>query len=218
MSLVTMFFIGAKKWPGITKVMEKCAEVIQVCAKLQATLGESVLPAPSFDGADGRGQASAIVHWDGTNLKERLEDEMGDALAAFDFVIHHGELNSARIAARRREKRALFEKWQVEQGGYGLPPVTGTVGVDASPHPIVPLWNQASSHTAIPWVGEVTAASKWNPPLAPGLESPALMPGQRLVAVHWKMKCEHRDDMTGADWVDPSGECDVCFQTGIDAL
>ena len=204
MSLVTMFFIGAKKWPGITKVMEECAEVIQVCAKLQAALGE-------------------ILHWDGTNLKERLEDEIGDAYAAFDFVIHHSGLNPAKIAARRREKRALFEKWQVdqstpafardihsEQDGFGTS--EASVLVQDAP-------DQRSNDTAIQWdIPRASAGrpSGWNPPLAPGLSSPSLAPGQRLVAVHWKMTCGHRDDDTGSDWVDPSGECRVCFQTGIE--
>jgi NTP pyrophosphatase (non-canonical NTP hydrolase) len=90
-----MFDIGSRVWPGISKLIEECAEVVQVCGKLIALRGER-------------------RHWDGTDLKERLEDEVGDGYAAAQFVIEHCGLDIGRIRARASQKHALFEKWHAE--------------------------------------------------------------------------------------------------------
>ena len=90
------FSIGSTKWPGISKLIEECGEVIQVCGKLIGTGG-------------------LIHHWDGTNLKERLEDEIGDVMAAVSFITLKCCLDHKRIAARQIEKLALFRKWHEEQ-------------------------------------------------------------------------------------------------------
>jgi hypothetical protein len=90
-----MFDIGSRVWPGISKLIEECAEIIQVCGKLIALRGER-------------------RHWDGTDLKARLEDEIADGYAAGQFVIEHCDLDTGRIAQRAREKIALFEKWHDE--------------------------------------------------------------------------------------------------------
>ena len=90
------FSIGSTRWAGISKLIEECGEVIQVCGKLIATGG-------------------AVEHWDGTNLKERLEDELGDLMAAVSFVTSRCSLDHRRIAARQMEKLALFRKWHEEQ-------------------------------------------------------------------------------------------------------
>ena len=92
-----LFYIGAKKWPGLSKLVEEAGEVVQVCGKLIATGGN-----PS--------------HWDGTNLHERLEDELGDLLAAIDFVIERNSLRLSRtkIASRRSEKLKMFDHWHEE--------------------------------------------------------------------------------------------------------
>lgn len=92
------FSIGSTKWPGISKLIEECGEVGQVCGKLIGTEGRA-------------------AHWDGTNLRERLEDEMGDVLAAIAFVTSKNALNHKRIAERQMEKLALFRKWHEEQSG-----------------------------------------------------------------------------------------------------
>lgn len=89
-----MFFIGARIWPGITKLVEEAGEVVQVCGKLMANGGAS-------------------VHYDGSNLYERLEEELGDVLAAIDFVMQHNDLrlSRTRIESRRKKKLQMFEHW-----------------------------------------------------------------------------------------------------------
>ena len=56
-----------------------------------------------------------VNHWDGTNLKQRLEEELGDLLAAIHFVIDKNlTLSTGEIGHRQGEKRRLFEKWHEE--------------------------------------------------------------------------------------------------------
>jgi NTP pyrophosphatase (non-canonical NTP hydrolase) len=90
------FSIGADVWPGLAKLMEECGEVVQVGGKLQGTGG-------------------AIHHWDGTNLKERLEDEMGDAQGAMMFVIAHCNLDGQRINRRAIAKLTQFDEWHLNE-------------------------------------------------------------------------------------------------------
>ncbi len=97
MSSPAMFAIGAKSWPGLSKLSEEAGEVVQVVGKLMGTGGE-------------------IAHWDGTNLRGRLVDEMGDLLAAIRYVAkHHGFEQAVEI--RARGKLATFERWHEEQQG-----------------------------------------------------------------------------------------------------
>lgn len=91
-----MFAIGDREWPGLSKLAEECGEVGQVIGKLMGTRGQ-------------------IHHWDGTNLATRLEEEMGDAKAAIDFVLTHCSLSSSAVERRRQEKGRLFEKWHEEE-------------------------------------------------------------------------------------------------------
>jgi NTP pyrophosphatase (non-canonical NTP hydrolase) len=90
------FSIGSTKWPGISKLIEECGEVVQVCGKLIAIHGET-------------------SHWDGTNLRERLEDELGDLLAAHAFVVKMNGLDGTRIRVRNAMKQELFRRWHEEQ-------------------------------------------------------------------------------------------------------
>ncbi len=96
MKLTGPFSIGSRIWPGISKLIEECGEAVQVCGKLLGSSGE-------------------INHWDGSNLKTRLEDELGDLLAAIDFVIDHCGLNSAYVLTRMQRKRERFEKWHEDE-------------------------------------------------------------------------------------------------------
>lgn len=93
----TAFAIGAAHWPGISKLMEEAGEVVQVCGKLMATYGEA-------------------EHWDGTNLARRLEEELGDLIAACEFVTLKNEprLSEYAIKSRRDAKLAVFCKWHAE--------------------------------------------------------------------------------------------------------
>ncbi len=92
------FAIGGSVWPGLSKLTEECGEVGQVIGKLMGTGG-------------------ATNHWDGSNLAERLTDEMGDVLAAIEFVAdkNRGLIDFRRLMDRRGQKLALFEKWHREQ-------------------------------------------------------------------------------------------------------
>lgn len=94
----TLFAIGATHWPGVSKVVEEAGEVVQVAGKLMATYGEA-------------------RHWGDGDLVQRLTEEVGDLLAAIDFLIaHNAILDPKLIDRRRRAKRDTFEKWHHEQG------------------------------------------------------------------------------------------------------
>lgn len=95
-----MFFIGATKWPGISKLMEECGEVLQVCGKLIATRGE-------------------VKHWDGEKpLDERLLDELADLCAAIDFVVIENFSLKEIVALNERAKEKLdrFKRWHADEG------------------------------------------------------------------------------------------------------
>jgi NTP pyrophosphatase (non-canonical NTP hydrolase) len=95
-----MFAIGSPKWPGLSKLDEEAGEVVQVIGKLMGTGGDP-------------------DHWDGTDLRIRLQEEIADVLAACDFVqlVNPYALDEVAIAERRREKLETFLRWHREQGG-----------------------------------------------------------------------------------------------------
>lgn len=104
------FSIGGKLWPGISKLIEEAGEVTQVCGKLIGSRGN-------------------IHHWDGSNLKERLQEEMGDLWAAMQMVIKANDLDEDAMQERASSKLALFWKWHNEQPaptatGETVPPST----------------------------------------------------------------------------------------------
>ncbi len=88
------YAIGSSLWPGISKLIEEAGEVVQVAGKLLATGG-------------------AVDHWDGTNLRDRLIEEMGDLLAAIEFAAHANKIE-ADVMARAAEKLSLFRGWHRE--------------------------------------------------------------------------------------------------------
>lgn len=89
-----MFAIGDKKWPGVSKLMEECGEVIQVLGKLMGSRGK-------------------IEHWSG-DLNAMLHDEIGDLLGAIQFVIIKSNLNRDKIEKRASLKLQRFLKWHQE--------------------------------------------------------------------------------------------------------
>lgn len=102
------FSIGQNIWPGIAKLIEECGDVTQVCGKLIATGGRE------------------DHYWSGHDLGCDLVNELGDLLAAIDFVRAHNVFShfvvanglpthGAAIEARRREKFDLFQHWH---GGH----------------------------------------------------------------------------------------------------
>lgn len=92
-----MFAIGDQQWPGVSKLVEECGEILQVVGKLMATHGEA-------------------LHWDGSNLRQRFLEELADLGGAYEFVVgflSHDE--RAAVRQRAREKYALFQRWHREQ-------------------------------------------------------------------------------------------------------
>lgn len=93
------FSIGSTVWPGASKLIEEIGELGQVLGKLIATHGET-------------------AHWDGTDLRVRLIEEMGDVQGALDFMAQMNFKPFERVAMSTRAewKRRQFFEWQDEQG------------------------------------------------------------------------------------------------------
>lgn len=78
---------------GVAKLIEECGELQQVLGKRLAVWDQD-------------------EHWDGSNLRDRMAEEMGDVLAAIEFVssmfgIHRETLD------RKAEKLQLFVDWHL---------------------------------------------------------------------------------------------------------
>lgn len=93
-----MFAFGDKEWPGLAKLNEESGELVQVIGKLMMTHGQA-------------------KHWDGSDLRARLVEEMGDVSAACAFIYAHvlTAEERATVCDRVRKKLALFVKWHREQ-------------------------------------------------------------------------------------------------------
>jgi len=85
---------------GLVKLTEESAEVIQVAAKMIAY--------PELQ------HSETVCHPDGSLLRKRLEDELGDALAAIEFVTEKLELDTARINKQHQFKLNRFRQWDEE--------------------------------------------------------------------------------------------------------
>lgn len=85
---------------GLLKLTEECGELVQVASKLAS------YPRLVF--------AMFAKHPDGTVLRERLQDEMGDVLAAIQFVTEKLTLDSDTIDARKFRKLSRFRQWDTE--------------------------------------------------------------------------------------------------------
>ena len=88
---------------GVAKLIEECGELQQVLGKKLAMWDQD-------------------EHWDGTNLRTRMVEEMGDVLAAIRFVADQFGLSWADVLARDAHKRALFETWhaQIDNNDQGI--------------------------------------------------------------------------------------------------
>lgn len=96
---MTDFAIGGEVWPGTSKLIEEMGELNQVLGKLIATGGEE-------------------VHWDGLNLRVRLQEEIADVRAAIYFFEQSNFAINERnnIIDRADEKHRLFWKWHLARG------------------------------------------------------------------------------------------------------
>lgn len=89
------FSIGTHVWPGTAKIQEETAELNQVLGKLVAVSGET-------------------KHWS-YDLREKLIEEIGDALGAIQFFCDMNMTEDMeRISERAAMKRSLFHQWQSE--------------------------------------------------------------------------------------------------------
>lgn len=108
------FDIGSPEgWPGLSKLIEEGGEAVEVLAEL--ALARAIgrmqrIAGKIIQTLDGK-------HWDG-DLEPLLIDEMGDVLAAIEFLASR---RGCWEPTRRRalEKFALFEEW--EQSGDTKP-------------------------------------------------------------------------------------------------
>ena len=64
----TMFKIEDKKWPGVAKCLEEMSELSTEFGRLIANNGK-------------------VKHWNGTDLKLTIKDEVADVLAALTFFV-----------------------------------------------------------------------------------------------------------------------------------
>jgi NTP pyrophosphatase (non-canonical NTP hydrolase) len=92
------YAIGNDHWPGASRIIEEGGELLQVIGKLI--------------GAAGRPE-----HWDGSNLPERLVEEIGDTLAALEFFVQVNGLPAQDIARRTTQKVALYRQWHANPTG-----------------------------------------------------------------------------------------------------
>lgn len=86
------YSIGSNHWTGISKLIEEAGEVSQVCGKILGTGG-------------------VVEHWDGTNLKTRLEEELADLTAAIAFVVARNNLDFLAVQQRASKKLTTFGEW-----------------------------------------------------------------------------------------------------------
>jgi len=96
------YSIGSNHWPGLSKLIEEAGEVQQVVGKLIATGGKT-------------------KHWEGSDLRERLQEELGDLIAACFFVMEANSLDEETIRSRHQAKLMLFHRWHVEQADSVAP-------------------------------------------------------------------------------------------------
>jgi NTP pyrophosphatase (non-canonical NTP hydrolase) len=85
------FSIGSTVWPGASRILEEAGELTQVLGKLIGSGGDT-------------------THFDGSDLRDRLVEEIGDLSAAIAFFVVHN-LPADEIDQRKRKKLAKYEKW-----------------------------------------------------------------------------------------------------------
>jgi len=91
------YSIGSDRWPGVSKLIEEMGEVQQVLGKLLGTGGQP-------------------AHWDGSDLRVRLHEELADLQAAMMFVIETNDLDGEAILARSNAKFLRFKQWHAGDG------------------------------------------------------------------------------------------------------
>lgn len=92
------YSIGSGHWPGVSKLVEELGELGQVLGKLIAINGSA-------------------SHWDGSDLRVRLVEEMGDVRAAISFFSQQNLTpeEAIRLASREADKLQTFHDWHTDQ-------------------------------------------------------------------------------------------------------
>lgn len=90
---------------GLAKLIEEMGEAQQVAGKMLAWWNTDE------------------PHWDGSSLKERMAEELGDVIAAAWLVASSLEI-ADEVLSRYEEKDQLFEAW-------GSDPTNNDHGIDA---------------------------------------------------------------------------------------
>lgn len=95
---------------GVAKLIEETGELQTELGKLQQTLGKRLA---MWDQDE---------HWDGSNLKVRMEDEFADVSASMYFVSLQLGMDSERMNRRQIAKIELFGTWheQIANNDHGI--------------------------------------------------------------------------------------------------
>jgi hypothetical protein len=90
------FSIGGQVWPGTSKLLEEMGELQQVLGKLVGSHGET-------------------AHYDGSDLRRRMVEELADVQAAIAFFQRNltSDENN-QLFVRYTRKLELFDKWHEE--------------------------------------------------------------------------------------------------------
>lgn len=89
---VRPYCIGSPIFPGLAKHIEESSEVAIIIAKIM-------------------GCGHMGLHWDGQNLKEELEKELGDQLATLKFLAEQNDLDYDKIFERSLVKLKIYRRW-----------------------------------------------------------------------------------------------------------
>lgn len=90
------FQLGSRVWPGLSKLTEEAGEVVQVAGKLMGTGGDH-------------------DHWDGTDLRVRIAQEVADLSAACRaFFQLNDYAGSPWVLEREIQKYHQFIDWHNE--------------------------------------------------------------------------------------------------------
>ena len=80
---------------GLTKIVEECGELTQICAKKIAYMEKD-------------------FHPDGQFMRGEIEKEIADVLASIEFVVAKWNLNREDISNRMMEKLRRYNEWERE--------------------------------------------------------------------------------------------------------
>lgn len=90
------YSLGSRHWGGLSKLTEEAGEVIQVAGKIMGNGGQA-------------------EHWDGTNLRKRMGEEVADLSAAVRcFILLNGYDGAPWVLEREQTKLAQFLQWHAD--------------------------------------------------------------------------------------------------------